>query len=77
MSQQNDLEKRVAQLEADVAELKRRLQVPAESPSEVPGELPEWIKRISGRMKDYPEFEEVLRLGREIRQADRPPEDTP
>ncbi len=35
-----------------------------------------WINSISGSFKDDPDFEEILRLGREIRQADRPnPED--
>ncbi len=31
-----------------------------------------WIDQITGSFRDDPEFEEVLRLGREIRQADRP-----
>jgi len=30
-----------------------------------------WIDRITGSFKDDPEFEEILRLGQEIRQADR------
>jgi len=29
-----------------------------------------WISDISGSFKDDPEFDEVLRLGREARQAD-------
>ena len=31
-----------------------------------------WIDRITGTFKDDPDFDEILRLGREIRQADRP-----
>jgi hypothetical protein len=34
-----------------------------------------WIDQITGSFRDDPEFEEVLRLGREIRQADRPKND--
>ena len=30
-----------------------------------------WIDKITGSFKDDPDFEEILRLGREIRQADR------
>ena len=30
-----------------------------------------WIDRITGSFKDDPDFEEILRLGREIRQADK------
>lgn len=60
------VEERLDALERDVAWLKQRL-----------GEVltrPNWLEQISGSMKDYPEFEEVVRLGREIRQADRPPD---
>jgi hypothetical protein len=69
MSQQNGLEERVAKLEAEVAELKTRLGLPVATP--------DWIARISGSMKDYPEFEEVTRLGREFRNADQPTADKP
>ena len=58
------LEQRVTSLEAEVAELKKLLAgLPAGS---------DWIQHFSGSMKDYPEFEEVVRLGREIRRADSP-----
>jgi hypothetical protein len=30
-----------------------------------------WIDKITGSFKDDPDFDEILRLGREIRQADR------
>lgn len=58
------LEDRVKALENDVAELKRRADQ-----KESAGE---WLDRISGKLADYPEFGEIVRLGREIRQADRP-----
>jgi hypothetical protein len=64
MSQENSIEARLAALEREVAELKQRL-----SGSGAPVA---WWERIVGSMKDIPEFEEALRLGAEIRQADRP-----
>lgn len=67
MSQHNGLEERVAQLEAEVAELKRRLPPLATTP--------DWIARISGGMKNNPAFDEAMRLAREIRHADRPKND--
>ncbi len=33
---------------------------------------PNWIEKITGSFKDDPEFAEILRLGREIRKAERP-----
>jgi hypothetical protein len=33
---------------------------------------PNWISLICGTFKDDPEFDEVLRLGKEFRDADRP-----
>jgi hypothetical protein len=33
-----------------------------------------WISAISGTFKDDPEFDEVLRLGKELRDAERPEE---
>ena len=57
------LEERVAQMENDLAQLK----------SQMDRLRPErgWIDRITGSFKDDPDFEEILRLGREIRQADK------
>ena len=65
MSGQNGVEERLALLEKEVAELKRTVR-PREN----------WFDRVAGSMKDDPEFDEVLRLGREIRQAERPDEDS-
>ena len=61
MSDSTTLEDRVKALEDEVAELKRR-----EGRKETVGE---WLDRISGRLAKYPEFGEVARLGREIRQS--------
>ena len=61
------LEERLSGIEADVRDLRRRLdcQEPA----------PNWLERVIGSFKDEPAFEEVLEYGRAIRQADRPTED--
>ncbi len=67
MSTSNDLEPRVAALEAAVAELQRRPAAP------VPAA--DWLEQVTGSVKDVDAFEEILRLGREFRGADRPPED--
>ena len=64
MSAPDDLETRVATLEKDMAEVRRRL---GDSTS-----MQEWLLRVSGRFKDDPEFDEIVRLGREMREADRP-----
>ena len=64
MSQASTIEQRLAHVERDVTDLKSEF-----------GRLSSkgnWIDRIVGSFKDDPEFEEILRLGREIRQADRP-----
>ncbi len=65
MAGEDAIEQRLANLEREVAELRQRLDRldPRQN----------WLDRISGSLKDYPEFEEVIRLGREFREADRPP----
>ena len=57
------VEERLAHVEKDVAELKSEVQRlrPTEG----------WIDKITGSFKDDPDFEEILRLGQEIRRADR------
>jgi len=61
------VEERLAVVEAELAELKQRLN--GRTPSTT------WLDRIAGSMRDEPEFAEVLRLGRAIRDADRPSEE--
>lgn len=56
------VEERLTLIEKELAELKRKL------PSSKRG----WIARISGSFKDDPDFGEILRLGREIRDAEGP-----
>ena len=59
------LEHRIAVLEAEIADLKRRVEHLS------PSEAQNWLKDLIGSMKDFPEFEEVARLGAEIRRAER------
>jgi Zn-dependent M32 family carboxypeptidase len=61
------VEERLAALEAAVAELQRRLATPPAPDN--------WLERVSGSMKDVEGFEEMVRLGREFREAQRLPED--
>jgi hypothetical protein len=67
MSQARSNEDRLATLEADVAQIKHQLREEREPQN--------WLDRVVGSMTQYPEFQEVLRLGREFRQADRPVDD--
>jgi hypothetical protein len=61
------LEERVALLEAEVAQLKQLVRPTAPAKN--------WLERITGSMKDNSAFDEVIRLGHEFRQADRPPDE--
>lgn len=60
-------EQRLSALEREMAELKRQLDEQRQSGN--------WIEKITGSFKDDPDFGEILRLGREARQADRPMDD--
>ncbi len=67
MSQARSNEDRLATLEAEVAQIKRQLCEQRRPLN--------WLDRVVGSMAQHPEFQEVLRLGREFRQADRRAED--
>ena len=56
------IEERLEKVEKELAELKLRLadQDPRST----------WFWKVRGSMAAFPEFEEVVRLGREIRKAD-------
>jgi hypothetical protein len=58
------LEKRVAQLEAQLATLKTRLDA-IDKPKP-------WWERIAGTFRDDPIYEEAMRLGRQYRESQRP-----
>ena len=61
---ENDVARRLAILEKEVAELKRHLEVA----------YGDWPDRLFGRMKDFPEFDEVAELGKLLRDAQTDPE---
>ncbi len=60
------LDQRMTAIEESVRELREVLK--ARGPD------PDWLDRVIGSMKDQPDFDEVLALGRAIRQADTPDE---
>jgi hypothetical protein len=60
MSDLQTVELRLTEVERELADLKRRL------PS-VDGKS--WVERIAGTFKDDPEFEEIVKLGREFRKS--------
>lgn len=66
MSTDTVLEERVAVLEQEVSALKQQLQRVQIGP--------DWLVRVSGSLKHDRDFEEVLRLGRAVRESDRPSE---
>jgi hypothetical protein len=61
MSEAFTLEARLEAVEKDLAQLKDFVR-------RAPNARP-WYERMVGSMKDYPEFEEVVRLGRELRKG--------
>ena len=68
-SDQRSIEERLAALEREVAELRRRR--PVIRVAVPPGA--NWVDAISGSMKDEPEFEKVIEYGREIRRQQLTP----
>jgi hypothetical protein len=65
MSTLAEMEQRLAAVEQQVAELRRRAERPAAN----------WIEEIAGTFENDPVFEEVLRYAREYRQSQPCPED--
>ena len=62
------VEERLTTLEAEVAQLRERLE--AEKP---PNAVP-WWEQLFGAFADSPEYAEATRLGREYRESLRPKE---
>ena len=58
-----NLEERMAIVEKELSELKRRFNQS--------GSKRNWIKMVEGTFEDRPEFDEVLRLGKELRDAEQ------
>jgi len=65
MADKSPFEQRLAALEREVAEIKRRF----------PGANSEakWVDQFAGSMKEFPEFEQVVRLGQEFRDSQTDP----
>lgn len=64
MPQPTTLDDRVKSLENDIAAIKKRLGIP---PAEE-----NWIEKITGTFEGDTEFAEIVKLGAELRRADRP-----
>jgi len=62
------LESRIVELERQIARLSARFSVPRKPRKN-------WLSSMAGCMAGYPEFEEVVRLGREWRESFRPDEE--
>jgi hypothetical protein len=61
MTNPHSIEQRLTALEQEVARLKVRMGLVMPTT--------DWIEAISGSMKHFPEFEEVIALGREFRES--------
>ena len=63
MAEELTLEKRVSDLEKQMSVLTKEVQKSRSKPG--------WVRNIVGSMENDPEFAEILKLGREIREAER------
>jgi hypothetical protein len=61
MVRQFSIEQRLEALEQEVAEIRQRLTSAPTNGN--------WVDSIAGSMKPFPEFDDVVRLGREFRQS--------
>lgn len=59
------IEERLSRVEAELAELKKALKLDDDRP---------WYRKIAGQFKDDPVFDEIVRLGKEIRDNERSPD---
>lgn len=66
------IENRLSSVERDLAAVKAEL---ARLSQIVDMAHTDWLDRIEGSMAEFPEFDEVTRLGWEFRKAYRPPQD--
>ena len=64
MPQPSSLEQRLKVLETEVAAIKKRLGTDPTGDN--------WIEKITGTFEGDKEFAEIVRLGAELRRADRP-----
>jgi len=61
MSDTQQLEVRLAALEREFADFKQKYAAN--------GSGRHWLQRMTGMFKDFPEFDEIVKLGREYRQS--------
>jgi hypothetical protein len=62
MSDTEQLEMRLTALEREFADFKKKEEAKN-------GSGQHWLLRMSGMFKDFPEFDEIVKLGREYRQS--------
>jgi hypothetical protein len=63
MPEQQTIEERLSDVERELAELRRRIPPQPDGKS--------WVERIAGTFKDDPDFDEIVKFGREFRQSVR------
>lgn len=63
MAEELTLQSRVSDLEKQVSLLTKQVFQSTSKPG--------WVRKIVGSMENAPDFAEILKLGREIREADR------
>ncbi len=68
MAEASTVEERLASVEREIADLKRRLGSEQGRSN--------WLARVWGSFRDVPEFDEVLRLGREFRESQQAERDS-
>ncbi len=61
MPEQLTVEERLAAVEQQLVDLKRRLSSQTDGKS--------WVERIAGTFKDDPDFDQIVRLGRKFRKS--------
>ena len=61
------IEQRLAAAEAAIAEIRQQLAPPAAGP--------DWLRKVSGIMKDKPGFQEMVAYGRAFREEHCPEDD--
>ena len=67
------VEDRLDAIERELAEVKIELaRVSAKANGE---QRPDWLEVMTGSMAEFPEFDEMVRLGREYRKSFHPAED--
>lgn len=64
MAAPSEIEGRIASLEQEVARLREKIEKADANRN--------WLHRLSGTFKDDPSFDEIVKLGAEIRESQRP-----